>query len=162
MVAKGNSQRIRCIKTVHFQLDFQYLLEHLPDLFLAGISIAGDRLLYFPWCIFGNRNMGLHGSRYGHSLCAAELEHALYILTKERGFNGKLIRLEFQYDLLHGKINQLKPLISIHTYGNMQCIHFHVLYLLPFNTNQPPAHLKSAGVNAQDYFGVLLQRERYF
>ena len=162
MVTKRDSQGVRCIKTNNFQSDLQHLLKHFPNLFLACIPISCYRLFNFSRCIFGNRNTRLHGRCDGYTLCSSEFKHALYILTIKRRLNSKIIRFILFYKFLYGEINKFQPLISIHAYGNMQHIHFKEFSSGSFNTYQAPSHHQGTGINAKDYFGVLLQRERYF
>jgi len=59
-------------------------------------------------------------------------------------------------------MDHLQSLIGIQTYRDLQCIHCQEADLAGFNTDKTPSRQQAAGIYTQDYFKILLQRERYF
>src|ERR1700759_2655912 len=91
MVTDGYGKGIRRIVQDGDRGEREQALQHLPYLILSGAAIPGDGLFYPRRGIFCYRDTGLDGGGDGHPLRAAQFEHALYVLSEERGFDGEFM-----------------------------------------------------------------------
>ena len=98
MVTERNGKRIGGIIVFWFYLKGKIVLQHFPDLFFVGITIAGNGLFYFFWGVFSYRKPMRHGSGDGYPLRSTKLQHTLYILSEKRSLNSQFIRMVRLYD----------------------------------------------------------------
>lgn len=119
MVANGYCQRIRSIKMLWPLGQPGDALQHHPHLLLVGIAVAGDGLLYFFGRVLGNGDSFFHCCSNGYALRPSQLQHALYILAKERCLNGKLRRNECLHQLYNFLMNFLEPVVIVLAGGKL-------------------------------------------
>lgn len=162
MVTNSYSQRISGIKVLGNFFQGQHTLQHFPHLFFAGIAVTRDGLFYFFRAVFRYRQPGADSGSYSHTLCPAQLEHALHIFAKERCFDGELMRPVFLYQLFNFLVNQLQPCVVVFFSRKLEHIHFFHAHGGAPHFNYSIAHQQRAGVNTENYFYWLLQQQSIF
>ncbi len=162
MVTHSHSQRISGIKELRYFFQCQHTLQHFPYLLFVRIPVSCNGLLYFFRAVFGYGQPGTDGGRNSHTLCPAQLEHALHIFAKERRFDGKLMRTVFFYQLFNFLVNQLQPCVIIFFAGKLEHIHFFHAHGGAPHYYYSVAHQQRAGINAENYFYGLLQQQSIF
>jgi len=104
----------------------------------------------------------VHGRRDGYSLGPSELEHALDILPEEGSFDGKFVGTELNNKRLDLLLDQLQPEVVVFPDRQPQDAHFQQLQLVARASDESIPHYHHSRVDAQNYFGLLLQREDLF
>jgi len=86
----------------------------------------------------------------------------LYILSEEGGFDCEVVGTVLDDKGLDFLLDQLQPEIVVFPGRKPQDAHFEQLKLVACAPDQSVPHYDHAGVDAQNYFGLLLQREDLF
>ena len=102
MVTQRYGYRVsRVVMLWYFLIEAQGALNHIPHLLLAGCAAARYSLLHGARCIFYSSKSVYHCSSHRYALGAAQFQHALHILPKERRLDGHAYRFVLLNEALH-------------------------------------------------------------
>lgn len=133
------------------------MLQHLPDLFLGGISVAGHHLFDAPWRIFCHGNVVHHGGGDHYALGTPQFQHTLHVLTEEGGFDGQLRGAMLSQDARHQSIYRPQPVVHVGFAVQGDGIHLQHDGDITGHLQKGITHNDTAWINAQDNFGRFSQ-----
>lgn len=93
------------------------------------------------------RYIMMDGGRYGHTLCATELEHRLHILAEEGGFDGHLVGQIFVDDTCDALKDLSQPEVWVALSAHIDDSHHHEIGLIAYNSEHAISHDVSTGVD---------------
>ena len=144
-----SSESIGSIEVLGQGLQAQQALKHSGHLLLAGTTASGDRHLDLLGRIFSNGYFPAQACSHRNSLRPSQLQHRLYILSKERSFNGYLVGV-IGVDQFDGPLeDQLQLEVWIFILLKVKLIELQELHFFPDHLDQPKSHDGGSGVNAQ-------------
>ena len=91
MVAHGHGYSIGGIGTRGQFLDPENAQKHGGHLFLGRIPVPRNALLHPFRGVLNHTDVAVKCGRYGHTLCATQLQHALDVLAEELRFDRQLV-----------------------------------------------------------------------
>lgn len=148
-MADRSGQTIGGIKVLGQFLQAQKLLQHLGDLFLAGISVAGDGHFYFLGFVFGNRDLARQTGGHRYALCPSEFEHRLHVLAEKRCFNGNFVGM-VGFNKFDGTLkNHLEFGVMVIVFAQHQFVELDEFHLFADDPDQAETHDGRSGVDTQ-------------
>ena len=133
------------------------MLQHLPDLFLGRVSVAGNYLLDAPRRIFCHGYVVHHGRGDHYTLCTPQFQHTLYVLAEEGSFDGQFLGAMPRQDAGHQSIYCTQPVVHIGFAIQGDGIHLQHDGDIPGHLQNGITHNDTARINAQDNFGRFSQ-----
>lgn len=123
--------------------------EHLGDLFLRGIPIACDGLLYLFRSVFLHRDISVQRSGYSNPLCATQFEHGLYIFSKKGCLNGHFVWLVTDDELVDAFKDALQLVRLSSVLAQVQHSVVDEAQLPAYNVYQAVSHDDGARIDSQ-------------
>ena len=92
IVTQSYCQTVRRIQSFRIIFHSEHTFEHGSHLFLRRSAYTRNGLFDSPRGVFEYGYLPVKRGGHRHTLCAAEFQHALYVLSEEGRFKGHLVR----------------------------------------------------------------------
>lgn len=92
IVTQSYCQTVRRIQSFRIIFHSEHTFEHGSHLFLRRSAYARNGLFDSPGGVFEYGYLPVKRGGHRYTLCAAEFQHALYVLSEEGRFKGHLVR----------------------------------------------------------------------
>ena len=153
-MANGSGKTVGGIQIGGHNGHTEHLFEEIGNLFLGGGSVTGDGLFDAKRGIFEDGYIPVEGCGHGHSLSPAEFQHRLDVFAKERGLQGRFIRLVFVDQVECSVENMAELLVMADKSGCFHHAQGDNAYLVVVYPDHTVTHDVGSGVNAQNGFVV--------
>ena len=128
----------------------EHATEHVGNLFLAGVAVAGDGHLYLRGGVLGDGHLPLDSCCDGYALCPTELEHALYVFAEERSLDSHTVGQIAFDDAAHSLVDVAELEVWVGELPQVDDTKSEHRRLLAFDAQHAIAHDVGSRVDAQD------------